>query len=228
MASVTCPHCDSWREITTDGVSACAICGAPAQSVQAYVIEDLNQAAEAYFHEAQSGEHDPLLQSLGREPRPLYWRLDGKTPVPAQHFTDWFSRTEDRGAQVADTTIWRGRWRHTCRVSTVFLAVDLTPLAPLPSLFETVLFWQGWATVQWRYATWEEAHACHARLCDLVSKGHIRRPWFRVRAMTRSARGTASTSLACLRSYRASLRARIQAWRHQWSGYYQRWRSRCE
>jgi hypothetical protein len=85
--------------------------------------------------------------------RPLYYILDGQTPVPCDIATWglWFCADDDRRV-VAQTELPGGE-----RISTVFVGVDTSPMGP-PTLFETM------STLEPRlltYATWDEAEASH-------------------------------------------------------------------
>jgi len=90
--------------------------------------------------------------------RPLYYVLDGHTPVPEpdmETFAIWHG-TEDR--RVALTVLGPG-----VEVSTVFLGIDHQFGDGPPLLFETMLF-SDYEEKEWRYSTWDEAAAGHERV----------------------------------------------------------------
>jgi hypothetical protein len=98
--------------------------------------------------------------------RPVYYVLEGKTPVPADRLTrlEWFEWFESYNRCVAETIT-----PNDVCISTVFLGIDWQhrPDGP-PLLFETKIF-GGW---KWdetrRYSTWEEAEAGHAEVVALA------------------------------------------------------------
>jgi hypothetical protein len=56
-------------------------------------------------------------------------------------------------------------------ISTVFLTVDHQFGDGPPILFETMIFGGPYADAQWRYATWDEAVAGHARVVTALRDG---------------------------------------------------------
>ena len=89
---------------------------------------------------------------------PLYYVLDGHTPVPEsdmETFAIWHG-TADR--RVALTVLAPG-----VEVSTVFLGIDHQFGDGPPLLFETMLF-SDYDEKEWRYSTWDEAVAGHERV----------------------------------------------------------------
>jgi hypothetical protein len=99
--------------------------------------------------------------------RPMYWKLDGHTPVPATsvEFGAQFEKPEVR--RVAYDEIG------AVNVSTVFLGLDHSfRLQGPPLLFETMIFGlDDENEYQWRYSTWDEAEAGHARALAAVREG---------------------------------------------------------
>jgi hypothetical protein len=90
--------------------------------------------------------------------RPLYYILEGKTPVPADVAT-WgcFFVAAGKARVVADTEL------PGARVSTVFMGIDTQSEGP-PELFETMADHDGGGRSFRKYATWEEAEAAHWEL----------------------------------------------------------------
>ena len=104
--------------------------------------------------------------------RPMYWRLDGHTPVPAT--------SKEFGMQFENPKVRRVAYDEVdgVNVSTVFLGLDHSfRLEGPPVLFETMIFGladtgiDGYIEYQWRYSTWEEAEAGHARALAAVREG---------------------------------------------------------
>ncbi len=93
--------------------------------------------------------------------RPRFYKLDGHTPVPAEHLTDAMT-----GVPVAKTDL-----PGDVHVSTVFLGLDHnhTGKGP-PLLFETMVFGGPLHDEQWRYCTWEEAEAGHKAAVKLATE----------------------------------------------------------
>lgn len=98
--------------------------------------------------------------------RPIFYILDGHTPVPTDidAYAAWWGKQEGVGERrVAETIL------STCRVSTVFLAVDHNHLGVGPPvLFETMIFGGPYDQYQNRYVTWEEAEAGHQEAVALA------------------------------------------------------------
>lgn len=70
----------------------------------------------------------------------------------------------------------RARWRVGSTqlgpfwVSTMFLGLDHQYGSGPPLLFETMVFHGSHGDEQWRYSTWDEALAGHARVVELVKR----------------------------------------------------------
>lgn len=94
--------------------------------------------------------------------KPLWFTLDGHTPVPTD---DVLAATKDRQPVAVD-------YAGDVRVSTVFLCLDhrIGPGAPL--LFETMIFGGEHDGYTDRYSTWEEAEDGHKRALALVHNGN--------------------------------------------------------
>lgn len=98
--------------------------------------------------------------------RPIYWKLDGHTPVAAENALDFARSLEARegGNRVALDTTPNGT-----EVSTVFLGIDHSfGRGDGPILFETMIFGGPHDRFQERYATWDEAIAGHAKALALA------------------------------------------------------------
>ena len=83
----------------------------------------------------------------------------------------WAEWIEEADRRVADSTVGN------VRVSTVFLGIDhsFDPGDP-PLLFETLIFGGQHDGEMWRYETWDEAEAGHARAVQLVEFYQLRKP----------------------------------------------------
>lgn len=108
--------------------------------------------------------------------RPLYYRLEGRTPVPEPDrdaASGLLGRVADR--RVARDTI--DVYGQAVVVSTVFLVIDHA-WAGRPRLFETMVFWPGAPLDEWqrRYATWDDALAGHR-----VAVAAVEAAWWRRR-----------------------------------------------
>lgn len=93
--------------------------------------------------------------------------LDGHTPIPAdlQEWAKWYETNRDT-RRVGRTEISEG-----VSVSTVFLALDHSFGDGPPVLFETMIFGGPHDDGCWRYCTWEEAEAGHARVVKALQDG---------------------------------------------------------
>jgi hypothetical protein len=96
---------------------------------------------------------------------PLFYILEGHTPVPIEDIDHWSwwcfgpgAPSRRRVAEEAVGEVW---------VSTVFTGAATGIRSP-PDLFETMVFGGALDQMQWRYATWEEAEAGHAQVVLLV------------------------------------------------------------
>lgn len=101
-----------------------------------------------------------------------FYRLEGHTPVPCSH-EEWcrrFDRPEER--RVAET------WLGTTHVSSVFLGHDQSFGLGPPQFIETIIFSLGsaWDEYCWRWATWGEAAAGHARIVARLQAGEEPEP----------------------------------------------------
>lgn len=99
--------------------------------------------------------------------RPIYWTLEGHTPIPCwdnKEWWEWWSKAPNlRVAEDCVGDVW---------VSTVFLGRDHNCVGEGAAvLFETMCFSREVSEVdefQLRYATWEEAEAGHRFVVDWV------------------------------------------------------------
>lgn len=97
--------------------------------------------------------------------RPIFYNLEGTTPVPCEPETIQISDHKRR--QVARITI--GKYL----VSTVFLGLDHAWSGP-PLLFETMVFKDnnyGSVEYEQRYSTWYEAEKGHVVVCAMIQNG---------------------------------------------------------
>jgi hypothetical protein len=99
------------------------------------------------------------------------YTLLGKIPVPCLKLLAWgrWMEKNQRNRHVADNRL-KGEVDGepvAIRVSTVFLGVDHNWLdGGDPQIFETMVFGGPHDGDQWRYATWDEAEAGHARTLE--------------------------------------------------------------
>ena len=97
---------------------------------------------------------------------PLYWVLEGHTPVPVRDIRRWYEFSKSaEPRRVAETYVGKV-W-----LSTVFLTLDHNWRGPNhpPVLFETMVFGGGELNeAQMRYSTWEEAEAGHQDMLEVV------------------------------------------------------------
>ena len=98
--------------------------------------------------------------------RPMYYRLDGHDVVAA-------TRSEfSRQFEDADLRRVASDYVGDVHVSTVFLALDHSFSGGPPLVFETMVFGLSDDTdYQWRYETWDQAVAGHARVLAAVREG---------------------------------------------------------
>lgn len=95
-----------------------------------------------------------------------YYELIGQTVVPVPDVLEWARKYEAADRRVAQTTVLG-----VCRVSTVFLGIDMAFCGGPPLLFETMDFWPGeHGNEQWRCSTWSQAEQQHARVCARVAR----------------------------------------------------------
>jgi hypothetical protein len=95
--------------------------------------------------------------------------LSDKTPVPEHDLMVWARWMEEADRQVASDVFGH------VQVSTIFLGLDYQFGDGLPILFETMVFGGELDDCQWRYATWEDALAGHAKAVQLVQAAFDRR-----------------------------------------------------
>jgi hypothetical protein len=101
--------------------------------------------------------------------RPIYYKLDGHTPVPVDHsqwpligHEDVKAMAESVGARVASSVIG------DVEISTVFTGLDMQHFDGPPLLFETMAFPSNEV---WRYSTWEQAETGHAEIVGKLKGG---------------------------------------------------------
>lgn len=105
-----------------------------------------------------------------------YWTLDGHTPVPTDDIREWgrlFDETPGGRAVGKDNV-------GDVFISTVFIGMDMGYGEGPPILFETMVFRGEFDSDQWRYATWDEAEAGHARVVEMVRQSvteSVTPPW---------------------------------------------------
>lgn len=96
-----------------------------------------------------------------------YYILNADHSVTKTGSLEEWARTFEGGERsVARTEVSPG-----VIVSTVFLGVDHSFGHGLPLLFETMIFRNGNGEEQWRYSTWEEAEAGHAKAVEEARQG---------------------------------------------------------
>lgn len=97
---------------------------------------------------------------FGTDGRPMFWKLDGTTPVPAT--------IEEMSEQMRDFNNLRSVAKTTVNgydVSTVFLCIDHGVFHDEPILFESMIFGDGLLDgYQCRYVTYDQALEGHAAL----------------------------------------------------------------
>jgi hypothetical protein len=100
--------------------------------------------------------------------------LDGHEPVPEPDLIAWARWM----AAHADRHVARDEPSPGITVSTVFLGIDLN-YRPPPLVFETMVFCDYTGDEPtWRYATWDEAVAGHARAIAMLQCEKITMPGF--------------------------------------------------
>lgn len=102
----------------------------------------------------------------------MHYILEGHKPVPCDLMT-WarWLETNRANKHVADDYIENPPGvTGAVRVSTVFLGLDHGYGGGPPILFETMIFGGPHNEEMWRYSTWEEAEAGHARAVE-IAKG---------------------------------------------------------
>lgn len=96
------------------------------------------------------------------------WVIDADhTPreVEWAEYTDWLAKGFEETKRVARTEVG------VAAVSTVFLALDHSHGDGPPLLFETMVFGGEHSGACFRYATWDEAVAGHARVVAALTEG---------------------------------------------------------
>jgi hypothetical protein len=94
-----------------------------------------------------------------------HWILEGHEPVSADLLA-WARWFEDAERHVGRTQVGEAD------VSTVFLGIDHNfSGVGGPILFETMIFGGPCSESQWRYRTWDEAAAGHARVVAALEAG---------------------------------------------------------
>jgi hypothetical protein len=95
-----------------------------------------------------------------------YLLNDDHSVRPTDDLLEWARAFETMNRLVAEAEPIAG-----IRVSTVFLGLDHSFGDGPPRLFETMIFGGEHDGDQWRYSTWAEAEAGHARAVALVGEG---------------------------------------------------------
>ena len=99
--------------------------------------------------------------------KPLYYILDGKKVVSCESVYEWGDKFKEP-RHVADTFLFgKNRWLNV-RISTVFIGLDHQYGDGPPLVFETMIFGGKHDHEQWRYSTWKEAEAGHAKALQLA------------------------------------------------------------
>lgn len=95
--------------------------------------------------------------------RPLFYLLDGQTPVVCDDIQEWGQKFGGVDRRVALDEI------DDIRISTVFLGLDhnYSSYGP-PLLFETMVFISDDSERCERYATWDAAAAGHKQIVDII------------------------------------------------------------
>jgi hypothetical protein len=99
--------------------------------------------------------------------RECQWILNGKVPEPCPDRMRWAMWMETANRHVGRTELLGGE----VLVSTVFLGIDHNwrPGHKLPTLFETMVFTADHEDIgTWRYETWDEAEAGHAKVVAMM------------------------------------------------------------
>ena len=89
--------------------------------------------------------------------RPIYYILEGHTPVPVKDIHEWADRWEKKDRRVKRDELFGG-----IVVSTIFLGIDHSWDEGFPVLFETMIFGGFYDQYQTRCSWWEEAECQHA------------------------------------------------------------------
>lgn len=103
---------------------------------------------------------------------PLYWLLNPDHSVTGtDDVSEWGAQFDPkRGGQQGGRHVGKDNVGEVF-ISTVFLGVDHAYYGGPPILFETMVFRGHLDERQWRYATWDEAVAGHARIVQAVRDG---------------------------------------------------------
>lgn len=107
--------------------------------------------------------------------KPLYYRLEGHTPVPLDDVFDYAMAFE--AAMKTGSHIVARDEVDDVRISTVFLWTDhnykdFFEENAVPILFETMVFVADKGAQQVRYATWDEAAAGHQLIVETIRREH--------------------------------------------------------
>ena len=95
-----------------------------------------------------------------------HYRLNADHSVTPVSLMEWATSFEDKdNRRVARTDLADNTF-----VSTVFLGLDHQYGEGPPLIFETMVFARGEDVLTWRYSTWAEAEAGHARAVELVEQ----------------------------------------------------------
>lgn len=96
----------------------------------------------------------------------MYYKLEGKLPVPCDDLLEWAVWFENFDRRVVYDEIG------DIQISTVFLGLDHNYWGGRPILFETMIFSSGELgnldQLQKRYCTWEEAEDGHQEIVALA------------------------------------------------------------
>jgi hypothetical protein len=109
-----------------------------------------------------------VMRKPYRALRESKWILNGKVPTPCSDLMRWAQWMETADRTVARTQLLGGE----VLVSTIFLGLDHSFRDKgRPVLFETMVFTSDNADLDmWRYATWDEAEAGHAKMVTMMEQ----------------------------------------------------------
>lgn len=94
----------------------------------------------------------------------LYYRLEGHTPVPC-------TLEETEGVWANDERIVEKTSVGDIEISTVFMPLNHAFDDGPPLVFETMIFGGDLDGEMWRYSTWDEAAAGHAKAVNAAKRG---------------------------------------------------------